>query len=195
MDTADVNTVYEPARAAILLHPLRLRILELARAPASASELAAQLGLPRQKVNYHVRQLAQAKFLRRAGQSRKRNLIEQRYVASARAYVLAPDLLGPISVHGQAAEPVFSAARLVSLAARAQADVGRAVEHASSRGLRIATIAMSADVRFESAEQRRAFADALQAAVTDVISRFSSPTDIPGAGRPFRMLVACYPIP
>ena len=49
MEMADLNTVYEPARAAILLHPLRLRILELARVPASASELAAQLGLPRQK--------------------------------------------------------------------------------------------------------------------------------------------------
>ena len=83
---ADVAAVGDVRKAAALLaHPLRPRIVALAREPASATELATRLRLPRQRVNYHVRQLARTGFLRRAGQIRKRNLIEQRYVATARA--------------------------------------------------------------------------------------------------------------
>lgn len=69
-------------RAALLVqHPLRSRILNVARAPMSPSAIAAQLGESRQKVNYHVRQLRRAGFLRSAGRRRKRGLVEQRVVA------------------------------------------------------------------------------------------------------------------
>ena len=58
---ADVN------RARALLHPLRLRILDALREPGSASGLARRFRLPRQKMNYHVRELARVHFLERAG--------------------------------------------------------------------------------------------------------------------------------
>jgi hypothetical protein len=163
----------------------------------SATELATQVGLPRQRVNYHVRQLARARFLRRAGQVRKRNLIEQRYVATARAFVLAPEIVGPLAATSHKSEDAFSAARLVSLAAEAQADVSHAVAESAARGQRLATLSMAAELRFESAAQRQAFTEALQRAVTDVIGRFSAPAVTPhgsdGSGRPFRLLIACYP--
>src|SRR5262245_42763786 len=92
---SDVECVTDLRRAQVLMDPLRLRIVKLLRDPASASEIAARLGMPRQKVNYHVRALALARFLRKAGERRKRNLIERRFVATARAYVLSPEVLGP----------------------------------------------------------------------------------------------------
>ena len=46
----------------------RQRIVALARTPMSATEMASRLGLPRQRVNYHVRQLERARFLERADQ-------------------------------------------------------------------------------------------------------------------------------
>ena len=53
------------------------------------------MGRPRQVVNYHVRELARAGFLRtRRPRSEKRGLVEQRYVVSAQAYLLAPEMLG-----------------------------------------------------------------------------------------------------
>jgi DNA-binding Lrp family transcriptional regulator len=171
----------------------------MAREPASATELAARLDLPRQRVNYHVRQLARSGFLRRAGQIRKKNLIEQRYVATARAYVLAPALLGPLAAAGHLPTDVFSAGRLIGLAAEAQADVSHALRESAARGLRLSTLSMSADLRFESPAQRLAFTEALQAAVTDVVGRFSSPSATPegspAPGRPFRLFLACYPRP
>ena len=190
--------VTERGRAAALLsHPLRTRILALAKAPASATEIAGRLGLPRQKVNYHVRQLARSGFLRRAGRVRKRNLIEQRYLATAHAYVLAPGVLGPVGGAGAVSEDALSAARLVALAGRAQLECLSAMESAASQGKRLATLSLAADIRFDSAAQRAAFTGALQNAVSDVIGRFSSgdrtPSGAPASGRPYRLLIACYP--
>src|SRR5580658_7925426 len=97
METAALEFVCEAQRAGVLLHPLRLRILDQARRAASATEIAATLKLPRQKVNYHVRELARTRFLKKAGRQRKRNMIEQRYIATAKAYVLAPEIVGPLA--------------------------------------------------------------------------------------------------
>lgn len=83
---SETETVRDGRRAALLVqHPLRSQILNIARAPMSPSAIAAQLGESRQKVNYHVRQLRRAGFLRAAGRRQKRGLIEQRVVASAGA--------------------------------------------------------------------------------------------------------------
>lgn len=82
----DSETVRDGRRAALLVqHPLRSQILNVARAPMSPSAIAAELGESRQKVNYHVRQLRRAGFLRPAGRRQKRGLVEQRVVASAGA--------------------------------------------------------------------------------------------------------------
>jgi hypothetical protein len=192
-DLAPVAAVGDARQAAVLFaHPLRPRLVALAREPASASELAARLALPRQRVNYHVRQLARARFLKRAGQVRKRNLIEQRYVATARAYVLAPGVLGPLAADAGTAEDAFSAARLVALAGEVQSDVSHAVHAAAAKGQRLATLSMVADIRFESPAQREAFTAALQAALVDVVGRYALPASA-AAGRPFRLVLGCYP--
>ena len=194
----DVTAVGEVKKAAALLaHPLRPRIVALAREPASATELAARLRLSRQRVNYHVRQLARTGFLRRAGQIRKRNLIEQRYIATARAYVLAPELLGPLAMTGHQAEDAFSAARLVALAADVQSDVAQALTESAARGQRLATLSIAADIRFENAGQRAAFTEALQKTVTDLIAQHTAaaslPSGAPASGRPFKLVIGCYP--
>jgi hypothetical protein len=199
-EIADVEPVADRrAAAALLAHPLRARLVALAREPQSATQMAGRLGLSRQGVNYHVRQLARTGLLRRAGQVRKRNLIEQRYQATARAYVLAPEILGPLAAGGHTAEDAFSAARLVGLAAEAQADVARAIRESASRGQRLSTLSLAADVRFESPAERQAFTEALQAAITDVVGRYSSPMlatkGEPASGRHVRLVVACYPRP
>ena len=193
-----VAPLSDPRRVAALLgHPLRTRIVALAREPASASELAQQLRLSRQRVNYHVRTLARTGFLRRAGQIRKRNLIEQRYVATARAYVLAPEVLGPLAASGHTPEDAFSALRLIGLAGEVQAQLSRAMGESARLGRRLATLSLAADLRFESPAQRQQFAEALQDAVATVIARHSSPArPAPGAaatGRGYRLIVGCYP--
>jgi DNA-binding transcriptional ArsR family regulator len=186
-------------RAAALLHPLRLRILEALATPDSAAGLARRLRLPRQKVNYHVRELARAHFLERAGQRRRRNMVERRFRTTARGYILSPDLLGRLGLPREQAEDAFSAAALLGLMARGQSELGRASREAAEKGKRLATLSVSSELRFESAEQRARFAAELRRVVVDVIGRHASPyareDGSAAPGRPYRLVLGCYPIP
>lgn len=190
-----LECVADDRRAALLMHPLRARLLVLAREPASATELAARLGLSRQAVNYHVRALARARFLRPAGHRRKRNMIERRYVATARAYVLAPPMLAPLGAEAGHIADAFSADRLLAAAAQVQRELTEVRMEAAAAGRRVATLSIAADVRFESASRRAEFAAALRDAVIDVVGRYSAGDAAAPGGRSFRLVVGCYPKP
>jgi DNA-binding transcriptional ArsR family regulator len=185
--------------AAAILHPLRRRILEALEQPDSAAGVARRLRLPRQRLNYHVRELARAGLLRRAGRRRKRNMIEQCYVATARTYALSPELLGRMGADPRRVEDTLSAAYLLALAAQLQGELGRASREAAAQGRRLTTLSVNSEIRFESAEQRAHFGRALERAVVDVVGRFSSPArradGSAGAGRLYRLVLGCYPIP
>ncbi len=195
----DLANITILSRASALLHPLRLRVLALAREPASGTELARLLGMPRQRVNYHVRILERAGFLRPAGRVHRRNLIEQKYVATARSYCLSPELLGPLSPNWRAIEDAASGDYLLAVADQVRADVARAVEQAEAEGVQIRTLSLKAQFRFETPEQRARFTGAVRQAIVDVIARHSTPNTRengrPGRGRPFRLVLACYPAP
>jgi biotin operon repressor len=195
----EVETIASPLRAATLLaHPLRASILARARSPISASDLARSLGQPRQRLNYHVRQLAQAGFLVPVAQQKKRNMLEQQYVASAQAYVLAPAVLSEVAPEPAEAPDSASAAHLVALCSRAQTEIADVMAAAGAAGVRVRTVSLEAELRFESGEQRAEFNRALVAAVSDVVAAHSSPPAAAGggpvAGRPFKLVLGCYPV-
>jgi DNA-binding transcriptional ArsR family regulator len=199
MQAPAIEVVRDNARAAALLHPLRRRILEALREPDSAAGLARRFRLPRQKINYHVRELARTHFLERAGRRRCRNMTEQRYMARAAGYMISPEILGRLNADKSRVEDVFSASYLLAVSAQLQSELGRAAAEAETEGKRLATMSLISELRFESAQQRAAFAKELQRALTDVVARFSSPyaraDGSRGAGRPYRLMMGCYPIP
>ena len=195
-----VESVRERSRVGALVeHPLRLAILRAAAEPRSATEIAAGLGLPRQRVNYHIGRLRGAGFLLPAERRQRRGLFEQRYTASAKAYVIAPEALGPVAARADEMEDRMSAEYLLALAAQAQGELGQALADAVRQGKRVATLSISTEVRFTSPEQRTRFARALQKAITRVLGRHTSPSTTaegaPAAGRLFRLVVGCYPPP
>ncbi|MBA4101450.1 MAG: transcriptional regulator, partial [Arthrobacter sp.] len=53
----EIAVIEDPAAAEASLDPIRTRILRELVVPASATQLAVRVGLPRQKVNYHLRAL------------------------------------------------------------------------------------------------------------------------------------------
>jgi len=198
-----VEPVEEPARAELLLHPLRQKILEEAGEASTAAEIARRLGLPPQKVNYHVRTLVDAGFLQPAGEELKRNLLEKRYQASARSYLLLPQVLGAVSAGerslSEAEADRFSATYLLRLTAWLQRELSVWLDEGGARERRVPTLSLEAELRFTSAEQRAAFAEALQEAVGEVIREHCAPARDdeggPGAGEPYRLVLGCYPIP
>ena len=198
-EPVELDNVRDPERVAALLQPLRLRILEEAREPRSPTAIGERLELPRQKIHYHVQALAKAGFLRKAGRRRKRNMTEQRWVATARHYALAPQLLGGLGVDRIAFDDAFSPHTLVGILARAQADVSVIRAEAPDQGSHPPTLSLSTDFRFESPLQRAAFTQALQEALAAVIARHSVPLDDhqgrSNPGSPFRLILGCFPTP
>jgi DNA-binding transcriptional ArsR family regulator len=196
---SELECVEDGRQARTLLHPLRARILRLARQPTSATEIAGLLKLPRQRVNYHVRRLAESGLLRKAGRKRKRNMVEQRYVAAARGFLIVPEALGGLSADWRTIADTASAPFLLALTAQVQSDVARVWREAREQGDRLSTLSLKSQFRFESAVQRADFARALRQAVIDVIARHSSPHESsgrrPAPGRPYRFVLACYPEP
>lgn len=194
-----LEPVQEAGRAELLLHPLRQRILSEAREASTAAEIARRVGLPPQKVNYHVRTLVEAGFLRPAGEGRKRNLIEKRYRASARSYVLLPGILGEMSPGASGDADRFGAAHLIRLGALLQEELAVWLQPGVVRRKGPSTLSLDVEIRFDSQEQRAEFADELRKAVAGVVGVHSAPTlDHEGRrrpGQPYRLVVACYPVP
>jgi DNA-binding transcriptional ArsR family regulator len=198
--SAGLDVVRDTGQAAVLLyHPLRLRILAALLDPDSATGVARRMNLPRQTVNYHVRELARARLLTRAGRRRRRRMYEQCYVATARGYVLSPELLGKLAADPAQVADILSANYLLVLASKNQTELGLASQLAAKAGKRLATLSVNTELRFTSPEQRAAFTEELHRAILEVVARHSSPyrkdDGSASEGRPFRLVLACYPIP
>ena len=74
IDTSPVQVLTDSTRLAAALSPLRMRLLEEMKEPQSATSLAPLLGLSRQTLNYHLRELEREGFL---------ELVEERNAAAA----------------------------------------------------------------------------------------------------------------
>ena len=190
--------ITDGAQAIEILHPLRLEILRLAREPVSATELSGKLGLSRQSVNYHVRLLARSGFLQRAGRRRRRNMVEQRYAASAGGFVLSPELLGAVGADWRRIEDQEGAGYLLALGCQMESDVIRVWREARKAGAHVVTtMSLKSQFRFENAQQRERFARALQEAVVQVVTEHTSPNLRPDGsaapGRAYRLVLGCYP--
>jgi DNA-binding transcriptional ArsR family regulator len=186
-----MELVAQSTRAATMLHPMRLRILHALREPGSASTVARQLGLARQKVNYHLRELEKAGFLEEIEERRAGNCIERIVRAKATHYLIDPEVLGTLAADGGSVEDHVSSAYLIALAAGAIRDVAALQQRAVKSRKRVPTFALQADVRFASAEERRQFTEELANAVAKLVAKYHD-DETPG-GRAYRFLVGAYP--
>jgi DNA-binding transcriptional ArsR family regulator len=186
----DVAVIEDPAAAEVALDPIRSRLLAELVEPGSAANLAARLGIPRQKVNYHVRML-EAHGLLELAEERKRGGITERVLrATAASYVVSPAALGEEAVDPDRAADRLSAGYLVALAGRVVREVGTLASRAEASGRRLPTMAIDTEIRFRSADDRARFADDLTAAVLDLAARYHHDD-----GRPHRLVVAAHPTP
>jgi DNA-binding transcriptional ArsR family regulator len=190
----DCLVIESPEQAAVLMDPVRLRILALLRHPESAASVARALGLPRQRVGYHIRALQTANLLRFVGERRSRNCVEHLLQASAAFYIISPHALGPAGT--PAAEPAtvrdrFSSTALLAAASRTIAAVGTLRERAESAGRHLPTLALEAGVRFASPDDQRAFADELMDSFAALVAKYHD--DQSPRGRHFRLAILGHP--
>jgi DNA-binding transcriptional ArsR family regulator len=186
----DVEVIEDPAAAATALDPLRSRMLAELREPASAAALAQRVGLPRQKVNYHLRALEARGLVTPAGERKHGGLTERLLVATAASYVVSPASLGPTAADPARVADRLSARYLVALGARLVREVGGLARRADAQKRRLATLAIDTQIGFAGAGDQAKFADELANAVTRLAAKYHRDD-----GRPHRLVVAAHPIP
>jgi DNA-binding transcriptional ArsR family regulator len=187
----DVDVIEDPQVAAVALEPTRARLLAaLTVAPASAASVAAELGIPRQKVNYHLRTLEDHGLVELAEVRHWGGIAERVLRATAASYVVSPAAIAEGGARPELVPDRLSARYLVSLAGRVVREVGALARKADAAGRRLPTFSLDTVIRFRSAADRAAFADELTAAVLDLASRYHD-----DRGRPHRLIVAAHPQP
>ena len=189
----DLGVIDDPAAASVALDPIRSRLLSELREPASAAALAERVGLPRQKVNYHLRKLEAHGLVGEASRKRWGGLTERRLVATASAYVVSPGAMGPAAVDLDREMDRLSASYLIALAARAVREVGDLIRRARDAGKHLATLSVDTVIRFRSAKERAAFTRELTETINRLVATYHDES-APG-GRSHRLVLMAHPVP
>jgi DNA-binding transcriptional ArsR family regulator len=183
----------DPAAAIVALDPIRARLLAELAEPGSASSLSRTLGLPRQKVNYHLRALEAHGLVELVEERPRRGLTERVLRASAASYVVSPAAFGPAGVDLVHESDRRSSRYVVALAARVVSEVSDLVRRADAAGRVLPTLAVDAEIRFASAAERAAFTDELAAVVTNLAAKYHD--EHARGGRWHRLAVLAHPRP
>lgn len=185
--TAPMALLDDADRVRTALSPIRRRLLAELQTPGSAASLAAALGMPRQKIGYHLKALEDAGLVNLVEQRQRRGFTERRFTASADAYLIDPDLLA-----GPAPEALtqdrYAADHLIRTAAETVREVGRMRQAADAEGRRLLTFTLDAEIAFAAPGDVERFAARLTEAVAALAAEFNT-TD----GKPYRLIAATHP--
>lgn len=186
MSAETIHIISEPESALLALHPLRLRILAALGEPASASILSGPLGVPRQHVNYHLRELEKAGLVEFVEERRRGNCIERLYRSSARSYVISPSALGIMNPSPEKVANRRSAEYLVAIGARLIEDTALLIAQSD----KVPILAIETEISFTDDGERAKFAKELAEVLTGLAKRYHKPSE---TARPYRVLMAAHP--
>jgi DNA-binding transcriptional ArsR family regulator len=187
----DVAVIEDPATAGVSLDPMRARLLAALAQPGSATTLAAEVGLTRQKVNYHLRALERHGLVELVEERKKGNMTERVLQATAASYVISPSALSAVAPDPDRSPDQLSARWLLALAGRLVREVGELITRARAARQPVATFAIDTEIRFASAADRAAFAAELSDAVERLVATYHDAAA--KGGRRHRLVVALHP--
>jgi DNA-binding transcriptional ArsR family regulator len=173
------------------LSPLRREILRALASPGSATTVGESLGLPRQKVNYHLRALEDAGLVDHVEDRRKGNCTERIVQATATHYLIAPSVLGPLAASPAAAADHFSSDHLAAVSGRTISELAELRARADAAGKRLPTLSLETAVRFASPGDQTAFVERLSNAMAHLVAEYHD--ESAGDGRWFRLTLGAHP--
>jgi DNA-binding transcriptional ArsR family regulator len=186
----EIEVIRDASTARIALDPIRLRLLAELATPESATTLEPLLGIPRQKINYHLRTLEEHGLIQLVSERRVRNTTE-RFLQASSSYVISPDVFEQVQPDPRHSQDRRSIGWLLAVTAQLMRDLGELLIGSRRAGRKVATFALDGEIRFASAAARTQFATELSAAVTALAAKYHD-ENAPG-GRPHRMVVAVHP--
>ena len=186
--SSSVFTVGDPETLQALSHPTRVAILEALRAPSSAAGVARAIGQPRQRVNYHLKELEQAGLVERTGEERTGNFVSSLYRSVARSFVVSPKVAWSDPRRVDALRRQHSLETLVELGELLQRDAADLLDRAAFDGEEIASASVSADVRFACEDDRAGFMTEYLRTVRELLEKYGAKK-----GEAYRAMLAVYP--
>jgi len=192
MSSDQVEVIAEAERAHILLHPARLQILQELVEPSSPAALSKKLGLPRQRVNYHLRELESQDLVELKEERIKGSVTERIYQRKGTAYTLSPAALGSLQIKAEDIQDRFSSNYQIARASQIIEELRCLQIGALEANKKLPTLSLDVDIRFSSAQDRNNFANELAACVQTLVEKYQ---DDSNKGRWFRFYVGGYPKP
>jgi DNA-binding transcriptional ArsR family regulator len=187
----DVTVIDDAEAAVIALDESRARMLAALSEPMSAATLAAASGWPRQRVNYHLRELERHGLVELVEERRKGNMTERVMQSTARSFVISPAALAAVAPDPSRSPDRLSASWLLAVASQLVRDVGMLMKGAARSRQRLATFTMDTEIRFSSAGERAAFATELADAIARLAAKYHH--ESASAGRDHHLVVAVHP--
>lgn len=185
-----MHVLTDASQLAAALSPLRMRVLREMHEPQSATTLSPRLGLSRQTLNYHLRELEREGFLEVVEERQRRGCIERMLKVTSRAFVVNPALLGALSDDPDQARDRFSSAFLLATATRLIRDVAALGARARAVDQRLATFTVDTEIGFTSPAAFRAFTEELASSVATLAAKYDSSA---AKSRRFRVVVGSHP--
>lgn len=177
--------------ASAVLSPVRRKILSALADPGSATTVGTALGVPRQKVNYHLRALEEAGLVEHVEDRRRGNCTERVVRATARHYLIAPSVLEELEASPTASADRLSSDHLAAVSARTISELAELRRRADEAGKRLATLSIETGVRFATPADQQGFADELARCVAGLVAKYHD--DSADDGRWFRTAVGMHP--
>lgn len=189
MSTVAILT--DETAAAAVLSPVRRRVLHALAEPGSATTVGEELGLPRQKVNYHLRALERSGLVQHVEDRRKGNCTERIVRATASHYLIAPTVLGKLSANPADTADRLSGDHLAAVSARTISELAALRRLASASGKRLPTLSLETGIRFATPRRQAAFMEGLANAVAQLVAEHHD--EKAPDGRWFRLAVGAHP--
>jgi DNA-binding transcriptional ArsR family regulator len=163
----------------------------------TAAGLARRVGIKRQLVNYHLRELEKAGLIEVLERRQRGSATERRVRAVARTFVIDPAILGTLAPKHTQGETASGEQRLIALASEAVAKVAMLSEPEDQERAGVVTgtagtvFSSGLHVRFATAEDQSAFAEDLIGEVRQLMAEYHDEESARGAWH--RLMLAGYP--
>jgi DNA-binding transcriptional ArsR family regulator len=187
-----IDVISAPERVAAVLSPIRRQLLESLSEPDSASGLARRLGIARQKINYHLRELERAGFVELHAEHQRRGCVERQVRVTARSLVISNSFLQGLAADPDTIRDKFSSAYLIAAAGRMLRDVATLRDRAKSVDQRLATLTIETEVSFASPAELKAFSDELAGEIARLSVKYHK--DHSPQSRRFRIVIGSHPV-
>lgn len=157
-DQPAVVLLRDPTTVATAATASRRALLAGLDRPDSATGLARRLGAPRQRVNYHLRELERLGLVELVEERPRRGLVERVVRRAAAVVLVEPGVLGAGQLPARDRSGALGA---IAAAAEVVRDVTGAAAAAADRGQRLVTTTLDTRVRLASPAAAQAFLDDL----------------------------------